>query len=214
MTTQPAPSTGGALLDTVYSDTATEAYVMEWAGERYGIRPIPAGLDGITAMAGQLGIPTAGLADLDTLAPTLELAARDRERQPQVRTLLRTAAAQLAAAARLVPGEAAHDDALSRARTCMVDAWKVAPGGGGCITAPGGIAQCILCGTQSADLRTQPGAAEYADRAAVDEWYDRHSDLCEPLPRPTCRACLCGGCKAGPSPVHWCDPCTCHRDDD
>lgn len=214
MIDRPATNTDGGVLQSVYSDTATEAYVMEWAGEHYGIRPIPAGLDGIAAMAGQLGIPADNPADLDTLAPAVELAARDHERQPQVRTLLRTAAAELAAAARLTPGDEHRWNALSRARTHMVDAWKVAPGGGGCITAPGGIAQCILCGTTSPDLRTQPDPTPYADRAAVDEWYDRHSDLCSPLPRLVCRACLCGGCKTGPSPVHWCQPCTCHLDDE
>lgn len=199
-------------METVYSTTAAEAYVMEWAGEHYSIRPIPAGVDGVITTAIQLGIPAESFTDLDTLAPAVELAARDHERQPQVRTLLRIAAAELAAAARLLPGDEVRWNAVNRVRTRLIDAWKVAPGGGGCITAPGGIAQCVLCGITSPDLRTQPDTQVYADRAVVDEWYDRHSDLCEPLLRPACRACLCGGCKATPSPVHWCQPCTCHLD--
>lgn len=199
-------------MTTLYSDTATEAYTMEWAGEHYTVLPIPAGLQGISLLAERTGVTNP--AAREDLLSAIEHAAQDGSRLPQVRTLLRTAADELRTTARLVPGEAKYDAAIAKARARMIEAWKTAPGSWGFTSAPGGIATCILCGVSSPDLRADPAASPYAGRAALHEWYDRHSDLCQPAPRPVCRACVCGGCKAPASSLHECDPCLCHLDDD
>ncbi|MBV6700252.1 hypothetical protein KV557_24635 [Kitasatospora aureofaciens] len=190
-------------IDTVYSDTATEAYTTEWAGERFRIDPIPAGFAGIHLLATLVGIDAPQ--NPSTASDQIARASTDSSRQPQQRILLRQAATELKNSLWI------DMDGVTAARELLVRAWKVAPGAWGFTSSPGGQAQCCLCGETSPDLRTDT-ARPYADVDALKAWYGGHADACVPLPRPDCRECICGGCKAGPSPIHSCNRCTCYDD--
>ncbi|MET9399291.1 hypothetical protein [Kitasatospora sp. NPDC002965] len=199
------------MTDTIYSDTATKAYSSEWAGEKFTVVPIPAGSPGIHLLAKLIGIDTPAATELPVEA--VKQAATDTGRQPQQRTLLRVAAQLLDQAHRDSTVTATGWQALVEAREHLVRAWKVAPGAWGFSSSPDGTAQCNMCGNRSPDLR-QDTTAPYAAETVLKDWYDAHSDLCQPLPRPRCRGCdACGGCAAAPSPIHSCNRCICHDGD-
>ncbi|GGN46751.1 hypothetical protein [Streptomyces fuscichromogenes] len=143
--------------------------------------------------------------ELADLAPVVEQAARDTERLPQVRTLLRHGAAELHTAAALVPGSKERWNALTAARTHLVRAWQTFPGASGYSRTPDGGVCCELCGHD--DLGDGTG---YRPEAKAKAWYAAHADVCTPAPQVKCRTCpLCGYCRTAPSPVHCCSRCTC-----
>lgn len=190
----------------VYSQTATREHTTSWAGEDFTIRPIPDGVPGIRVLAEQIGLDSPEkLADL---APVVEQAARDAERLPQVRTLLRHGAAELHAAAALVPGDEQRWKALTAARTHLVRAWQTLPGAWGFSLTPDGGVSCGLCG------RDEPGdGTGYRPEAEAKAWYAAHAEICTPAPQVKCRECpLCGYCRTPRTPVHRCSLCTCDRE--